>query len=129
MTSIALVPRNPISRGTYLGTKSLPKNYMSDFSLMGFVVDSFPEACSILSSAGFQLTERVCGADIAIDNPARVPEIHRLFPTILSVATFQISLTHSTRPDEMNTARRAVPTPWQVALPMGLIVSGFIGNL
>jgi hypothetical protein len=52
---------------------------MSDFSLMGFVVDRFPEACKILRSAGFQVTEQGGGADIEIDGSVQLPEIQSIF--------------------------------------------------
>ena len=81
MTTIALVPDTQRERGSYLGTKPLPTAYMSAFSLMGFVVSRYPEACSLLRAAGFKLVEQLGGADIIIDAPTRLPEIIELLRT------------------------------------------------
>ncbi len=57
MAIIALLPGDTKSREIYLGNKELPQNYMGDFTLMGFVVDSYQEALTLLTSAGYQLDE------------------------------------------------------------------------
>jgi hypothetical protein len=78
MAKIALLPGDTKSRGIYLGNKELPQNYMGDFTLMGFVVDSYQEALTLLTSAGYQLDELEGGTDICIDTPQCLPEIKAL---------------------------------------------------
>ena len=78
MGKIALLPCDIKSRGIYLGNKELPKNYMGDFTLMGFVVDSYREALTLLISAGYQLDEQEGGTDICIDTPLCLTEIKAL---------------------------------------------------
>ena len=75
MGKIALLPCDIKSRGIYLGNKELPQNYMGEFSLMGFVVDSYQEAITLLTSAGYQLDEQQGGTDISIDTPQQLPKI------------------------------------------------------
>lgn len=78
MAKIALLPCDIKSRGTYLGNRELPDNYMGDFTLMGFVVDHYHEALTLLTSAGYQVDELEGGSDIRIDDPLQVPEIKTL---------------------------------------------------
>ena len=78
MGKIALVACDLESRGRYLGTKSIPANYMSDFSLLGFIVDRLPEACALLAKAGYQVEQRDGGADIAFDSVERLAAIPSL---------------------------------------------------
>lgn len=78
MAKIALLPSDIISRETYICNKELPNNYMGDFTLMGFVVDRYREALSLLSSAGYRLDQQEGGTDIFIDTPYRLPEIRAL---------------------------------------------------
>jgi len=75
MGKIALLPCDIKSREIYLGNKELPQNYMGEFSLMGFVVDGYQEALTLLTSAGYKLDEQPGGTDISIDTPQRLPEI------------------------------------------------------
>lgn len=50
MTRIALVSQNPMDRGVYLDQAELPRNYMEDYSLMGFIVDHYQDALDIIAS-------------------------------------------------------------------------------
>ena len=78
MGKIALLPNDIRSRGIYLGNKKLPDNYMADFTLMGFVVDLYQEALTLLTLEGYQLEEQMGGADICIDNVMHLQEIKAL---------------------------------------------------
>lgn len=78
MNKIPILPCDTTSRGAYLENTELPTKYMEDFSLMGFVVDRYQHAVSVLTSAGFRLEKRTGGADIAIDSAGRLPEIVHL---------------------------------------------------
>ncbi len=75
MFTLALLPSDFESRGIYLCSRQLPANYMGDFSLMGFVVDNYPDALKLLISSGYQVDELDGGADISIDTPESIPEI------------------------------------------------------
>lgn len=78
MGKIALLPNDIKNRDIYLSNKKLPDNYMADFTLMGFVVDLYQEALTLLTLEGYQLEEQMGGADISIDNPMRLQEIKAL---------------------------------------------------
>lgn len=78
MSRLAVVPCDPESRGRYLGRKEIPANYMGDFSLPGFIVDPFPDACKLLLQAGYHLVELDGGADVAVDSPGAIREIQSL---------------------------------------------------
>ena len=78
MATIALLPCDLKSRATYLGNRELPSNYMGDFSLMGFVVDRYQDACTLLASAGYRLHQQAGGMDINIDTPLHLPKIKAL---------------------------------------------------
>lgn len=81
MGIIALVPCDMHSRGKYLDSRKLPENYMADFTLMGFVVDRYQEARTILTSAGYRLEEQEGGSDIRIICPGHLLEIKALLIT------------------------------------------------
>lgn len=78
MGTIALLPCDMKSRATYLGNRELPDNYMSDFSLMGFIVDRYQDARALLATAGYRLDEQEGGTDVRIDNPQHLPKIKAL---------------------------------------------------
>ena len=78
MGKIALLPCDIESRGKFLGNRELPDNYMGDFTLMGFVVDRYQEALTLLTAAGYYLDEQQGGADIYVDTPLQLPEIQTL---------------------------------------------------
>lgn len=78
MGKIALLPCDINNRGKYLGNRELPNNYMGDFTLMGFVVDRYQDALTLLTSAGYRLEEQEGGTDICIDNPMHLREISAL---------------------------------------------------
>lgn len=78
MGKIALLPCDINSRGKYLGNKKLPNNYMADFTLMGFVVDRYQEALTLLTKSCYRLDEQEGGTDIFIDSPLELQEIKAL---------------------------------------------------
>lgn len=79
MTKIALLPSDIQSRGKYLCEKKLPDNYMADFTLMGFVVDSYPKALEVLRLGGYSVEEQEGGVDIIIHTTKHLPAIQALF--------------------------------------------------
>jgi hypothetical protein len=79
MGKIALVPYDIKSRGTYLSTQNLPVDYMSDFSLMGFVVERYHDALSMLESAGYRLDRHDNGAEIHFQDYKNLIHIKELF--------------------------------------------------
>lgn len=81
MTKIAILPTDSSYRAEYLGNQQLPVNYMSDFSLMGFVVDRYSEALALLSSSGYHLDRLKIGAEILIQAPGNLTEIRNLLIT------------------------------------------------
>lgn len=78
MGKIALLPCDINSRGKYLGNRELPNNYMGDFTLMGFVVDRYQEALTLLTKSSYQLDEQEGGTDICFNSPLELQEIKAL---------------------------------------------------
>lgn len=78
MGKIALLPCDINSRGKYLGNRELPNNYMGDFTLMGFVVDRYQEALTLLTKSSYQLDEQEGGTDICFSSPLELQEIRAL---------------------------------------------------
>ena len=78
MGKIALLPSDINSRGKYLCNRELPNNYMGDFTLMGFVVDRYQEALTLLTKSNYRLNEQKGGVDICIDTPQDLQEIKAL---------------------------------------------------
>lgn len=78
MGKIALLPCDINSRGIYLENRVLPVNYMEDFTLMGFIVDCYQEALTLLTNNSYQLVEQKGGADIYIDTPQDLQKIKAL---------------------------------------------------
>jgi hypothetical protein len=78
MAKIALLPSDINNRGKYLSNRELPNNYMGDFTLMGFVVDRYHEALTVLTKSRFRLESQEGGSDICINNPLDLQEINNL---------------------------------------------------
>lgn len=78
MGKVALLPCDTNSRGKYLDSRELPNNYMADFTLMGFVVDRYQEALTVLTKSRYQLDEQEGGTDISIRTPLDLLEIKAL---------------------------------------------------
>ncbi len=79
MIKIPISPRDMIDRAIYLSASQLPLNYMGDFSVMGFVVDSCDHAIEILDAAGYVLERKEIGAILYVQSSAVLPEIQTLF--------------------------------------------------
>ena len=58
--------------------RPLPTFYMSDYSVLGLLVDRPEEAVLVLGEHKYPLTEDDCGAEVAIDHPRRLQEMVRL---------------------------------------------------
>jgi hypothetical protein len=78
MGKIALLPCNVNSRAKYLAGRTLPPNYMEDFTLMGFVVDRYTEALTLLTRHSYQLEKQKGGADIYIHTAEDLQKIRSL---------------------------------------------------
>ena len=78
MGKVALLPCDTNSRGKYLANRELPNNYMADFTLMGFVVDRYQEAITVLTKSRYRLDEQEGGTDIAISTPLDLLEIKEI---------------------------------------------------
>ncbi|MGB3211597.1 MAG: hypothetical protein WBB19_12905 [Desulforhopalus sp.] len=81
MGKIALLPCDIYSRGRYLANRDLPLNYMGDFTLMGFIVDRYQDAITLLTAVGYRLEERQGGTDICFDTPEHLLEIKDILTT------------------------------------------------
>ncbi len=78
MFKIALLPHDVKTRGVYLGSRKLPSNYMADFSLMGFVVDRYEDALTVIKSSGYRVDMLVAGSDIRVEKSEDLTEIQAL---------------------------------------------------
>ena len=78
MGKIALLPCDINSRGESLDNMVLPSKYMEDYSLMGFIVDRYQEALTLLTNNSYQLVEQKGGADIYIDTLLDLQKIKSL---------------------------------------------------
>jgi len=64
---------NPVK--SYADCHPLPASYMSEYSVLGLVVDKLDQAIRTLSGNGLHVTREVFGAEIDIGNSARISEI------------------------------------------------------
>jgi hypothetical protein len=78
MIKLALVGNDCAGRARYLSRKTLPANYMADFTILGFVVDQYPAACSLLTRAGYDLIDLDGGADITVGSRQEIGAIRSL---------------------------------------------------
>ena len=78
MAIFPILPADIKSRAIYLNSRTLPVDYMEDFSLMGFVVDNYKEACALLLAAGYPLSQHQYGSDLVVERPAKILEISTL---------------------------------------------------
>jgi len=63
---------------TCLKNMQLPANYMSDYSVMGLVVDRLDAALGILKEKKFEVKKNSDGFKITIDGAGRMSEIAKL---------------------------------------------------
>jgi hypothetical protein len=75
MVKIALVADNCMSRSEYLETCQLPDFYMEDFSVLGFSVQQYDEACTLLRNAGYSMLDKRGGTDILLEDATQVVAI------------------------------------------------------
>ena len=75
---IPLLPEGASNRERYLSNRTLPLNYMEDFSIMGFIVDRYPEAYDVLTSKGYGVHKSQSGIELTITRPEQICEIDSL---------------------------------------------------
>ena len=63
----------------YLSRASLPTDYMSDYSVLGLVVDRCQEAIRALEESGFSVIRHTGGAEVVLDRFTRVQNVTRIF--------------------------------------------------
>ena len=66
-------PQQP--RECYVIARPLPIFYMSDYSVLGLLVDKLEEAVEVLGRNHFSVTEDAGDVEVAVDTPGRLPEI------------------------------------------------------
>jgi hypothetical protein len=59
----------------YSDCRPLPVSYMSEYSVLGLVVDKLDQAIQTLSGNGLYVTRQAFGAELDIGNFARIPEM------------------------------------------------------
>lgn len=79
MGKIAVLPKKHHCRAHYLEEKKLPATYMEDFTLMGFLVEEFDKAVSLLKQAGYYVEYKKCGSEILIHNSKNISDIGAIF--------------------------------------------------
>jgi hypothetical protein len=78
MIKPALVGNDCAGKAPYLNRKTLPANYMADFTILGFVVNRYPAASSLLTRAGYDLVDLDGGADITVGSRQEIGAIRGL---------------------------------------------------
>jgi hypothetical protein len=79
MAKIILVADDCRSRAAFLETCSLPDFYMEDFSIQGFSVRQYKEACELLRREGYAVLDKKFSTDIIVDRFEEIPTISSLF--------------------------------------------------
>jgi hypothetical protein len=77
MGALPILQKNQYQR-TCPGNKNLPANYMSDYSVLGLVVDRLNAALRILKEKKFEVKKKSDGFKITIDGAGRMSEIVKL---------------------------------------------------
>ncbi len=82
MKKIPMVPNGPLNahapvskKAAYSSCRPLPASYMSEYSVMGLMVDNIEKAMEILRGMGLDVTEEDFGAEITVAGGDRLPEI------------------------------------------------------
>lgn len=57
----------------YSDCRPLPPSYMSEYSVLGLVVDKIDDAFQVLSRNGLDINREVFGAEVNIDDPSWLP--------------------------------------------------------
>jgi len=63
----------PEKKITYSDCRELPESYMSEYSVLGLVVDNLKSALEVLKKAGASISEEAFGAEISIPNRDKLP--------------------------------------------------------
>jgi hypothetical protein len=82
MGRLPILPKNSShfeNRQAYLTEKCLPVFYMSDYSVMGILVDKFKEAVRILEENKFSIIQSPSGIEVRIANAAHIQKIFQIF--------------------------------------------------
>ncbi len=78
MAKIVILPEDCKSRASYLSDTALPTFYMSDFTVMGLLVNRYQEALEVLDSSRFSLDKKKGGFDVEVERPSHIQEIQAL---------------------------------------------------
>jgi hypothetical protein len=62
-------------RECYVIARPLPIFYMSDYSVLGLLVDKLEDAVGVLGRNHFSVTQEAGDIEVAVDTPGRLPEI------------------------------------------------------
>lgn len=79
MISIPLVENSLSGKATYLEHCAIPLFCMEDYTILGFAAANLPEAKKVLQKTGFHIQMTNGGAEIIVDNIARVSQLAELF--------------------------------------------------
>jgi hypothetical protein len=77
MGALPILQKNHHQR-TCLGNNNLPANYMSDYSVLGLVVDRLDSALRVLKEKKFEVKKKSDGFKITIDGAGRMADIVKL---------------------------------------------------
>ncbi len=75
MAQIILLPNDCQSRARYLADGPLPDFYMSDFTVLGLLVQNYQMAVQMLTEEGYPLKSHNGGTLITIGQPSEIPSI------------------------------------------------------
>jgi hypothetical protein len=75
MVRIPLIGDSCKSKSEYLATRQLPDFYMEDFSILGFSVGQYDEACALLREAGYTMLEQQSGTDLLLEDIRQVAAV------------------------------------------------------
>ncbi len=62
----------------YADCRQLPPSYMSEYSVMGLVVEDIDRAVDILTDKGFKITREIFGAEAEIQESTQLPDMIRI---------------------------------------------------
>ncbi len=79
MGKIVVLPVGCQSRASYLSQEPLPANYMSDFTVMGLMVNQYAHALNLLGAHGYSFEKKQFGTDVEIAKPAHIKNLLKLF--------------------------------------------------
>ena len=86
--NVSLRPNAPRSeKASYSSCRPLPASYMSEYSVLGLVVDHFDKAMEVLRGMDLDMTEEAFGAEITVTDRIPLSEIvERLLESGVSTA-------------------------------------------